>query len=183
MNTSLITIVLLAQSNAEIIATVVLAIVAVISLIFGIYQNRMRTKESQSEIVTTLLDKFRKDSSMQSFFQKIDYGKPWYGPQFLNSSIESIADNTFSYFENVLLNKEKGVLKEDDFTFFKYYIDRIVRNGDTQTYFFNLYHFTQRVNQTFPYQRLVNYAKNNGFLDVDEFEKRDSVMFKKVLNF
>ncbi len=171
------------QVNAGIVSSVVLAVVAVISFIFGIFQYRMRKKEKRSEVLTNLMADFRNDSDMQSFLQMIDYGESWYGPQFHNGPIETTADNTFQFFDNILQNKENRSLQENDFTFFKYYIDRIVRNEDTLTYFYNLYQFTKLVNQDFPYQRLVNYAKKNGFLNAEEFEKRDSSLFKKVLNF
>ena len=171
------------QVNAGIVSSVVLALVAIASFIFGIFQYRMRKKEKRREALANLMNDFRNDTDMQSFFQMIDYGEPWYGPQFHNRPIETIADNTFRFFDNVLLNKENGSLLDNDFTSFKYYIDRIVKNKETQTYFYNLYHFTQRANQDFPYQRLVNYAKKNGFINADEFEKRDSAIFMKVLNF
>ena len=183
MNTLSLTFVLIAQVNAGVVSSVVLAVVAVISFIFGIFQYRMRIKENRSEILTNLMANFRKDPDMQSFFQMIDYGEHWYGPQFHNGPKETTADNTFLFFENVLQNKENGSLQENDFASLKYYIGRIVQNRDAQTYFYNLYHFTKQVNQDFPYKRLVNYAIKGGFLDAEEFEKKDSDHFKKVLAF
>lgn len=175
-------IAIITQSNIN-IATVVSIIVAITGVIFGFLQYRLRKKEAQNSIVSTLNETRRKDDEILSFFRKIDYGEHWYGYEFHNSPQENIADRMLLFYEDVLRYRDEGSLKKHDFESFKYQIYKIVKNKDAQCYFFNLYHHSMSNNSQFPFQRLLDYGIDNGWIDKQEFEDKASDKFKKILVF
>ena len=174
--------VLLSLSVAE-YTQIVSVIIAFVVCIFTCVQIWKKIDMSHAEQVAKMLDKVWSNPEMVKLYYQIEYGgsSTWYDGSFHNSDKEKTVDEFLRQYEYIMLLRKRGLLRKGEFHFFEYYIQRIVGDKNMQDYLYNLYHFCE--NTTFPYPKLLKYMINNDFLDADEFEKRDSMVYKKVLNF
>lgn len=174
--------VLLSLSVAE-YTQIVSVIIAFVVCIFTCVQIWKKIEMSHAEQVAKMLDKVWLNPEMVDLFYKIEYSGPisWYNRDFHRKETEKTMDEFLCHYEYVLLLRKRRVLRKGEYRFFEYYISRIVKNRGMQEYFYNLYHFCKSTK--FPYPKLLKYMIKNGGIDADEFEKRDSMVYKKVLNF
>lgn len=175
-------ILLLSLSVAE-YTQIVSVTIAFVVCIFTCVQIWKKIEMSHAEQVAKMLDKVWSNPEMVKLYYQIEYGGPstWYDGSFHNSDMEKTVDGFLRQYEYIMLLRKRGLLRKGEFHFFEYYIKRIVGDKNMQDYFYNLYRFCKK--NTFPYPKLLKYMINNGFLNADEFEKRDSMVYKKVLNF
>lgn len=154
----------------------------------GLFWGRSQWKKSdqihKTEITTEFLNKLRSDAEIVSAFHKIEYQEHWYGPEFHcnNEDLERKIDFLFSTIDNICYMKSKKLFLNKDFQAFQYIINRVCSNPDSQTYLWNLYHFSksQGVHCSFGY--LIEYGiKEHLFLET--FESSTSKQYEKVLNF
>ena len=104
----------------------------------------------------------KKDKDIAEFFRLIDYSvNGWYNKGFHKSDYEQIVDNTLIQFNHIVYLYDQKLLTKEEFEQYRYEIDKIVHNIDVQRYFFNLYHYSQRVGLSFKFDKLLKYAWNH----------------------
>lgn len=166
-----------------IIISLIGVIISIVSVIFVGAQLRQKVRSDHAKYVAEMMDKTRSNPVMLDLFTMLDYQKFKYDIDFHDSEIERIVDNLLHHYEYILYLKEKKMLKKDEFGFFEYNIQRIIGNCEMRNYLFNLYHFKKNNNLSFKYERLLNYGRKKGLIDSEEFEKKNSFKYKKVLSF
>ena len=166
------------------IATAISTVVAAVALLLALRKYHERVKAEHADRMFDLLMRIRKDSDTVEFFRKIDFSEgDWYGDSFTNSEFEKTVDNALLQFEHIMYLKEQVLLTEDEFSNYQYEIDKIVDNKDVQKYFFNLYHYCDRVKLPFKFEKLMKYGIEKHYIDKDIYNKESKNYGEKQLNF
>lgn len=171
--------VLLFLSVTELTQIVSLFIALASCIFFGV-QVKQKINMSHVEEVAKMMTKTQSDPRLQCFFYDLEYNRFQYSFDFHGSDLERRADELLHHYEYVLYLQKRGLLKNEEFHFFEYDIQRIVGNKSMQDYLFNLYHFVDWGTLSFKYQRLLNYGKENGFISSD-FDNPGSVNYEHVI--
>jgi len=112
----------------------------------------------------------------------IEYSEDWYDEHFHNSEEEYQFDRFFAYLSYVCYLRKSRILKEREFRLLRYVLNRVCQNDETQTYLWNLYHFSQRSNSVCSFDELISYGLKAGILP-DDFKQSNTQRFTKYLNF
>lgn len=186
MNTTSLTceqLLLIIQPIVE-IGTLLLAIT---SGIFALCQWRQSIKLKRAEYLNDITTKIRTDSSIRKTVYMFDYGTKWYSGQFHNCGIiEYEVDYTLSYFSYLCYLNKQCIIEDDEFSFFRYDINRILANNQVVDYLYNLYHFANRNNSPVDFYYLIEYAKANKLISSDFYDKEAYKMsgrYHRYLNF
>lgn len=142
-------------------------IISIISLIlvmaggiFGYYQWRKSILLGRAEYINELTEKIRTDKYIKDVIYMFDYNYKWYTEQFHGSGkLELKVDKTLSYFSYICYLREQKIISDKEFNFFKYEINRILRNSQVQDYFYNLYHFSNKNNTPITFLYLFKYGE------------------------
>lgn len=150
------------------ISNAVVAVTAVGSSVFAIYQWLQHKKIYNEKMLFEFSKVFEQDSAIALFVRKIDYGETWYSDgKFHDSTFEKTADyalSTLCFFVKLIEDK---VIKEKDFHALNYVLDRTLKNRDTQAYFKFLIDFTRRCQNEFPFEPLLRYGRRKHLLSED----------------
>lgn len=171
------------SNNVMIIISLIGAIVGLLSVIFVGIQLWQKVRSDHAKYVAEMMDKTRSNPVMLELFTMLDYQKFKYDIDFHDSEIERVVDNLLHHYEYILYLKERRMINKAEFRFFEYNIQRMIENSEMQNYLFNLHHFKKYYNLSFKYERLLEYGMKNKFIDYEEFNKKDSCEYKKVLPF
>lgn len=145
----------------------------VIGGIFAYKKWSTGLKLKRAEYINTLIEKIRLDQRLSDFIYMIDYSKIWYTKEFHDSGeLEAKVDYSLSYFSYICYLKSQKIIKEKEFQFLKYDVDRILMNTQVIDYFYNLYHFSSKFNTPLAFNYLFQYAKMNGFLEPDFYDNK-----------
>lgn len=166
------------------IATAISTIVAAVALLLALRNYSENSKASHAERMLDLLAKIRKDKDIVEFFKQVDFSEgDWYDDNFHDSEFEKTVDNALLQFEHIMYLKEQKLLTEDEFSKYQYEIDKIVDDKDVQKYFFNLYHYCDRVKLPFKFEKLMKYGIEKRYIDKDIYNKESKNYGEKQLNF
>ena len=144
-------------SFSDLVALVTLVTICVTG-IFSFIQYRNSVKTKRAEYMKELNDTIRNDKDIQEVMYKIDYNEHWYDEKFRNSGdFEYKVDKTLSYFSYLCYLRKMKMIAEKEFAFFKYRVQRIVKNKEVIGYFYDLYHFSKYHNVPFSFQYLFEY--------------------------
>ena len=77
---------------------------------------------------------------------------------FYKNGFDKITDNALLQFEHIMYLKEQKLLNDEEFSHYQYEIDKIVKDKDVQSYFFNLYHYCEKAELSFKYDKLLKYG-------------------------
>lgn len=160
----------------------VLAFLAlVISGIFALYQWRENIKLKRAEYIKTLLTELRANDKI--VFYLFDYDMSWYRKAFHNGGeLEAKVDYTLSFLSYICYLHQQNIISDNEFDCFKYELDRVLTNEQFKSYFYNIYHFSTKLNKPISFLHLFTYAKDNGYFD-DEFWNISSTRYPHYLNF
>lgn len=161
--------------STQIISNIVQILTCLSIVIGGAFAYRKWStslKIKRAEYINALIEKIRSDDFIRDIIYMIDYGKIWYTQKFHNSGeLENRVDYTLSYFSYICYLKSQGIIKNKEFDFLKYDIDRTLMNPQVIDYFYNLYHFSSKFDSPMSFIYLFDYAKMKGFLRTDFFDK------------
>mgnify|MGYP004445265671 CR=1 FL=1 len=158
----------------SIVCTVIQTLAVVVTCGLGLRTWRSDVKNKNIRHIQSLPLKMMFDPDVDEILSVMDYGKPWYGPEFHNSGeLERKIDKTLLFLDNICFQKYKFNLQDTDIYAFNYNIGRCITNHDVQSYLFNLYHWCKKLNSDFPYKYLLRYGEESGdikknFYDVTE---------------
>lgn len=159
----------------------------VIGGIFALMQWRKNIKLKRADYIKELTETIRENKDISDVIYMLDYDESWYCEEFHQcGKLERKVDKTLAYFSYILYLRNEKILSKKEFLFFKYDIERILRNEQMQDYFYNLYHFSKTQDALFSFSTLLDYAKDNKLLDGD-FEDREAHLknrrYHRYLNF
>lgn len=156
------------------ILAVVSALVASVGCIISVLQWNSSQKMDRADRVYGLIGLIRTDNDIRSILYKIDYSENWYNEDFHSgvSGIESQVDRTFTYFSYICYLESSRVLNEDEFRFFEYHIDRILKNEDSINYLYNIYHWSNKFGIPCSFSCLCDYGRKKGLLDEAFFDPK-----------
>lgn len=165
--------------------TEIISILTFLSIIvggvFALYKWNMNMRLKRAEYIKHLFDEIRTNPSIH--FYVFEYNEHWYDENFHNSGdLEKNIDYTLSFFSHICYLRNNRIISATDFDHFKYELARIIRNRQFVEYMYNLYHFSQYVNQPISFVGLFEYAQKNHCFDT-EFWNKDSVAYPCYLNF
>lgn len=150
---------------------------------FGYIQWRESIKIKRAEYINELTEKIRTDDDIKEIIYILEYDHIWYNSKFHDSGeLERKMDKTLSHFSYICYLYETGQIKEKEFGFFKYEIERILSNFQVQSYFFNLYHFAQKIEVPITFKYLFEYGEDHEIFD-DSFYDSTSKKYCHYLNF
>lgn len=146
----------------------------VIGGLFALIQWNKQQKIRRSEYIYSLIEKLRSDNRINYIFYQIDSEIPWYDKEkvFKNKDFEINLDKALSYYSYICYLRKKKIIKEDDFAFFKYEIDRASTNKDVICYFYNYYHFCKKRGLPNAYKYLFEYAVENHGIPNDFYDPK-----------
>ena len=166
------------------IAMAISAIIASIALVLTYLSYRQKLKAEHAERMYNLFWGIKKDKEIAAFFRLIDYSENgWYNQGFHKSDCEQIVDNTLIQFNHIVYLYDQKLLTKEEFEQYRYEIDKIVFNTDVQRYFFNLFHYSQRVGLSFKFDKLLKYGSIYGFIKKDFYNIHSTNYGEKYLNF
>lgn len=154
---------------------------------FTLFQWKKNTALKRADYIKELTEKIRTDKDISRVIYMLEYDVRWYSPKFHSgSALERKVDRTLTYFSYILYLKNERIISEKEFLFFKYNLERILRDDQMQDYFYNLYHFSQKQGVPISFEALLKYAKENQLLDAD-FENpkayKNRKKYHRYLNF
>lgn len=169
-------------------------IISIISLIlvmaggiFGYYQWRKSILLRRAEYINELTEKIRTDKYIKDVIYMFDYNYEWYTEQFHGSGkFELKVDKTLSYFSYICYLREQKIISDKEFNFFKYEINRILRNSQVQDYFYNLYHFSNKNNTPITFLYLFKYGEKIKIFDEIFYDKNSYLylsQYHRYINF
>lgn len=175
------------ETNLTLVSTIAAAlsaVIAAIALLLTFLKYRERIKTEHAERMADLLTKTRKDPDVIGFFKTIDLSEDhWYNLDFYKNGLERIVDNALLQFEHIMYLKEQKLLNDEEFSHYLYEIDKIVKDKEVQSYFFNLYHYCQKSELSFKYDKLLKYGIEKRFVDKDIYNKESMDYGEIILNF
>ncbi len=158
-------------------------IFVIVGGLFGYFKWKESVKIRRAEYLNSLTEKLRSDKDIANTILVLDYGIKWYNKDFHGGSkMEQKIDKTLSYFSYICYLYKHKIIKEQEFVFFKYEVDRILMNRQVINYLYNLYHFSKKLSLPFTFQFLFEYGKSNGFFNKSFFDSK-SRRYKHHLNF
>lgn len=149
--------------------------------VFGYYQWRKNVLLKRAGYINDLTEKIRTDNYIKDVIYMFDYDDKWYSMQFHGSGeLELKVDKTLSYFSYICYLKRQKIISNKEFDFFKYEVERILRNQQVQDYFYNLYHFSNKFGTPFTFKYLFEYGKKRKMFDDNFYDKN---AYQKVMRY
>ena len=171
--------------NTEVSISDIISIFSFISIIaggiFALRKWNIDQKLKRAEYIKNLFNEIR--SNPKIVFYLFEYDSIWYNENFHGSKdLENSVDYTLSYFSYICYLRSNGIITKLDFNYFRYELERILNNRQFKNYIYNLYHFSNKINQPISFVDLFQYAKDNGYFDQDFWDK-NSKNYPHLLNF
>lgn len=160
------------KQNGDVVSAVFTLITIISIIVGGIFTLRQwitTQKLKRADYIINLTDKIRIDDNI--VFYLFEYSAQWYDDSFHGSQNEKKVDYTLSFFNCICYLKKHRIIKNTDFKFFKYQIDRIVQNSQYQDYMYNLFHFSKRVGLPISFPELFEYTKKSNYIDKSFYDK------------
>jgi len=148
---------------------------------FALYQWRSSIKTKRAEFINQILEKLRFDRELADTMYIVDYDQNWYSREFHGSNeLEGAIDKLFSYLDYICYLKDTKNITKTEFNIFRYEIHRVCISISTQSYLWNLYHFSKKNKSACSFQYLINYGINSKLFPKDF--KENITLHNKTLN-
>lgn len=139
-------------------------------------EERKRNRNKNIEAVQNFVN----ESWVKEIFQRVEYENGWYNVDFHGSKFENGLDDFLMH-----LTLYSMSYNENDSNPFMLLLGQMLmgtlRSFDIQSYLYNLWNYTQKVNMPNPYNSLIEWGKNAGVLGKEFFEV-PSNRYIKTLN-
>lgn len=127
--------------NTEVAISDIIAGLSYISLVIGgvfaFVKWNASVKVRRAEYIDKLYSK-RSDDRIRKVLYMFDYTEGWYDRLKDDDELEIKIDDTLSFYSYICYLKNKKLLKDDEFNFFRYDIERILSNKGVMRYFNDL---------------------------------------------
>lgn len=163
-------------------------LVAISGGLFVFYQWGYNSRLKKAEYINELTEKIRTDEMIREIIYIFDYGERWYSKEFhFSGELERKVDKTLSYFSYICYLKSRWIITEKELYFFKYELERILRDEQVQDYLYNLYHFSIKIGVPMTFKYLFDYGKKKKIFDKEMYDKEsyksENTHFHCYLNF
>lgn len=173
--------------NHEISLSEVISAISLFGMFLGVIFSMTRLyfekRFKHAEDVYRLCEKQKNDAGIKRIIYKLDYAEKWYTKEFQRSKskrdFQRQFDNAILFYDHICYLKQKHLLTNEDYDFFIYDIDIIIKNAEMQDYFYNLYHYTHNKGLPMYFQYLFKYAEEQGVFDEDF---KDEYAYKRLNN-
>lgn len=145
------------MTTNEIIGCVTM-LVAVVGLIFSCYQWWKKVQLERAERLSKLINMLKKDELLKTLYM-IDYSEFQYDENFHNSDNEAKIDKFLYLCEYILYLRNNNIIREKEFLFFEYDINRIIKNTGIQSYLSYLEKLSKTREESVVYKNILDYAK------------------------
>ena len=163
------------------IMAVLTFLTVIIGGIFALHKWNMNIKLKRADYIYSLLKDLR--TNERNAFYLFEYDEEWHNLQFhKGGDVEKKVDYTLSFFSYICYLKQQNILSNKEFDCFRYELERVLTNEQFKSYFYNIYHFSTKLNKPISFLHLFTYAKDNGYFD-DEFWSNTSTRYPQYLNF
>ena len=161
--------------NITIIVTSITTVIAIITLLINISQNRKNDSSRKAQFFKDIVDKIRFDQDLIEAMTILDYHGSWYDDTFPQSDTEVKMDKLLSYLSYCCYLYGERVISQAEFSLLEYKIKRACQNQNTQSYLkflerFSLAHAIKKHS----YYDLIQYMKKHVFNNdpklIDEFD-------------
>ena len=155
---------------SEITYYIVISSAAIVGGIFSLIQWNKQLKLRKAELLEKLMDSLLNEEDIVDTVYKIEYDQHWYKEEsgkdlFHKTEFEKKVDKTFTRYSYFAYLCEKKLIKENEFDFVRYTIERILKNKQAQDYLHFLIDFSSKEKVFFPFSSLVNYGKKIGLFN------------------
>ena len=158
-------------------------VVSLAAFCLGLIEFIKKSRLERASLLSRLLSTIRKDPSIKNIFYRIEYGEFHYSLAIHTTDEEKDLDSLLSFLNQLCYLKDANLLKDDEFSQFKYYINRVMLNGDVQNYLYNVYHFAKKQNSDYPYDSLLKNAEKERQIDEKFFKITGNSGYDRILNF
>ncbi len=146
-------------------------ILSVTGGIVALFQWNDSNKLKRAEYVNALFKEFNSNPNVKQVLYRIDYGddNKWYDENFHNSGeLEQSTDMALNYYSYICYLYETKLIKRKEFEFYRYQVERILKDKQVQNYLYNVFHNSKYYNDEMSFSYLFRYGEKNKFFD-DEF--------------
>lgn len=167
------------------ILTLLSIFLGIIGGIFAYQQWRYANKTKRAEFINQIINKLRFDDEFANTMSVIDYNLTWYDENFHENvnGLECKVDKVFSYLSYICYLRNGNHISKKEFSALEYEINRACISPSSQSYFWNLFHFSKKCNAKCSFQSLIDYGIKNALIDEAEFMNPKSKQYIKRLNF
>jgi len=164
--------------------SLLLIIVMAIGSIFALFQWNSSIKIRRTEFLDEIINKLWFDENMARTIYKIDNDPNWYTENFHKnySDFGYQIDKLLSYFDFICYLYFIKNLRFHEFNVIKYEIDRTCASPSVQSYLWNLYHFSNKIEAGCSYMYIIDYGIKEKIID-KEFKTNNDNLFSKYLKF
>lgn len=166
---------------------IITILVSILGFFLACYQLWNGNKVKSAELLRSIIERLRFDEGIVDAFYMIEYGNNWYGFDFheTDGREERNIDGLLIYLSFVCYLRNKKLIKKSEFSSIEYFYSRVCSDFNVQAYLWNIYQFSKSNGRTCSFEYLIQYMKETGYIEAEEFEKQDNGMKKypKYLNF
>ena len=156
---------------------------SVIGGIVALFQWSDSNKLKRAEYVNNLFKEFNNNEDVKEVLYNIEYDIKWYNESFHNSGkLEQATDMALNYYSYICYLYESKLIKSKEFEFYKYQIERVIKNEEVQNYMYNVYHNSVYYNNEMSFLYLFKYGEKHKFFD-KEFYNPLSDKYTATLSF
>jgi RNA processing factor Prp31 len=164
------------------ITSIIGLVIATFGSAFGLVQWNHSNKIKKAEFLKQIIDQLRFNDNLSKTMYMIEYSDNWYSVKFHNSPEEKEIDKFLAYINYVCYLRNNKIITENEFKFLRYEITRVCSNIQVQSYLWNLYHFSKRMNTICSFSELVKYGLEEKLIP-DYFTNEKSKKYIQNLNF
>ena len=151
--------------------------------VVALFQWHDSNKLKRAEYVNNLFKEFNNNPDVKKVLYNIDYDVDWYNENFHNSGeLEQATDIALNYYSYICYLYETNLIKKREFEFYRYQVERILKNSEVQHYFYNIYHNAKYYKNEMSFSYLFKYGERNKFFDKDFYDPL-SKKYKAFLSF
>ena len=164
--------------------SLILIMVMAIGSIFALIQWNSSIKIRRTEFLDEIINKLWFDENMARTMHIIDNNPNWYTEDFHKSysDLGYQIDKLLSYFDFICYLRFIKNLSFNEFNVIKYEIDRTCASPSVQSYLWNLYHFSNKIEAGCSFMYIIDYGIKEKIIDKD-FKNDNKNLFKKYLKF
>ena len=158
-------------------------ILSVTGGVVALVQWNDSNKLKRAEYVNNLFKEFNSNPDVKQVLYNIDYDVKWYNSHFHNSGkLEQATDMALNYYSYICYLYESKLIKSKEFDFYRYQVERILKNSNVQNYLYNVYHNARYYKDEMSFAYLFRYGEKNKFFN-KEFYNPMSKEYNAFLSF
>lgn len=170
------------------IISVVSTVIIILGGLFTFFQWKKSVRIKRADYINELTEKIRSDEDIKNIIYLFEYGDKWYSGEFHgNGKLECQVDKTLSYFSYICYLRKQHIITKKEFMFFKYELEHLLMNTQVLDYLYNIYHFSNGINEPLTFYYLFQYGKNSHMFDDDFYDsqawRKTNTIYHQYLNF